>query len=1053
MSLRYPKTIPNPHFPKIEENILEYWHTEKIFEKSVNQRKTTDKFVFYDGPPFANGLPHYGHLLTGFVKDTYARFHTSLNKRVERRFGWDCHGLPAEMGAEKDLKLSGSLDIKEYGIEKFNSYCKDSVLKYTQAWQKYVTRQGRWVDFENDYKTMNLTFMESVLWVFKKLYDKGLIYHDTKVVPYSWACQTPLSNFETKLDNSYREKKDKAVTVTFELLDLPESVKKIDNVDKCFLLSWTTTPWTLPSNLALAVGDTLTYSVVLKGTHCYILSCDSLSKYKNELNAQDVVATITAKELEGKSYKPIFTYFESNPNSFKVLVDEFVSKEAGTGVVHIAPAFGEDDHNLCKKYDIKPVCPVDEGGVFTKEVSDFSGMQVFAATDSIIMELKKKQVWFKTEQYIHRYPHCWRTDEPLIYKSVPSWYVKVSSFRDKMVNLNEQINWIPTFVKNNLFGKWLENAKDWAISRHRFWGAPVPVWVSDNPKYPRIDVYGSIKDLEKDFNVKVKDLHRPFIDSLVRTNPDDPSGQSMMRRVPDVLDCWFESGAMPYAEAHYPFENKENFINNFPADFIAEYTAQTRGWFYTLMVLSTALFDKPPFLNCVCHGVVLDAKGQKLSKRLNNYPDPLEIFDQYGADALRVTMLSSNVVKGGDLLLDKEGKAVYDSLRLTIKPIWQAYHFFCMYSNSDNITAKIIYESDNVLDKYILSQLRITTDAIKVALKDFNSQNAYQEIDSFFDKLNNWYIRRSRQRFWKHDICEDKLAAYNALFTCLITMSQACASLLPMLCEEIYLGLSRKTLKESVHLELFPLLNAIAPDLSLLTSMEKVRAICKGALFIRNKTGIRVRQTLKDITIYAINTDALEQYIDLIKEEIGVQEVVFRKDVDTVGHYILVPNLDKIAARIPSKVQQIISAVRKEDWQHSGDNSVIVSGELLSSDEFSLVLSVKDKEAKNVKAIPEIECIISLNTNLDSSLVEKGWLNDLIRLIQEKRKLDNYHISEKVRVEIFSGNERSCNVIQSNIQIIEEQTLSKVQQIQQIPQNSDICSFEEFLVHFRICSI
>jgi isoleucyl-tRNA synthetase len=801
---------------------------ESFIRRICKSRDGGEEFVFYDGPPFANGLPHYGHLLTGFIKDTYARYQTTLGKKVERRFGWDCHGLPAEMGAEKELGFSGRNAIMEYGIDKFNAHCKESVMKYTSEWEAYVNRQARWVDFENSYKTMDKNFMESTLWAFKELYKKGLVYESMRVMPYSWACETPLSNFETRLDNAYRERADKAVTVSFKLRDIP---KNAPQASEYRIMAWTTTPWTLPSNLALAVSKDMEYAYVVKSDICYIIAKFALGAYEKELGLESH-GSLKGFDLEGLTYEPLFDYFAGHKNAFKVLLAEFVVEGDGTGVVHIAPGFGEDDQILCIAHGIDLVCPIDNAGKFTGEVPDFKGMQVFEANDPIIIKLKENGLWMKTEQYLHNYPHCWRTDTPLIYKALPSWYVKVTEFKDRMVELNQQINWIPGHVKDGLFGKWLENARDWSISRNRFWGTPLPIWKSDDPKYPRIDVYGSIEEMEKDFNVKIEDLHRPFIDTLVRPNPDDPTGKSMMKRVEEVFDCWFESGSMPYAQVHYPFENKEWFESHFPADFIVEYAAQTRAWFYTLMVLSTALFDRPPFLNCICHGVILDITGQKLSKRLNNYANPMELFEKYGADSLRHTMLASNVVKGHELLIDKDGKLVYDTLRLSIKPIWSSYHFYTLYANADDIKGELSYKSNNLLDKYILSKLKITLEAIKKSMDEFDSQAAYSYIDSFFEVLNNWYIRRSRQRFWSSDKNQDKFDAYNTLYTCLHEMTIGMSSLLPLISEAIYQGITGNNFESgnSVHLMNYPEV-AISIDKSLVDNMDKVLDICQAGLF------------------------------------------------------------------------------------------------------------------------------------------------------------------------------------------------------------------------------
>lgn len=1005
----YPETTSEVNFVEIEEEVLRYWHKHNTFESSIKQRQN-DEFVFYDGPPFANGLPHYGHLLTGFIKDTFARYQTMIGKKVERRFGWDCHGLPAEMGAEKELGISGRLAIEKFGVDKFNNSCRQSVMKFANEWQSYVTRQARWVDFANDYKTMDISFMESVIWAFKQLYDKGLVYESMRVVPYSWACETPLSNFETKMDNSYRQKTSKAVTVAFELLQTPESL----SIKKCKLLAWTTTPWTLPSNLILAIGKSIKYgAVILDDGECYIASYNYLLSNYQDTTIQE----ISYSELLDKHYKPLFNYFESNPNSFRVLGADFVVEGEGTGVVHVAPGFGEEDFELCKQHDIPIVCPVDNSGEFTNEVSDFQGMQVFDANDEIIKYLKKQGSWQKTEQYIHNYPHCWRTDTPLIYKAISSWYIKVSAFKDRMIEVNKQINWVPQHIRDGQFGKWLEGARDWSISRNRFWGSPIPIWKSDNPSYPRIDVYGSIAELEKDFNVEVEDLHKPYIDKLVRPNPDDPTGQSVMRRVPYVLDCWFESGSMPYAQAHYPFENKEWFENHFPADFITEYVSQTRGWFYTLVVLSTALFDRAPFKNCICHGVVLDTDGQKLSKRLNNYADPTELFKKYGADSLRFLMLSSNVVNGGDLLLDQEGNMVRDTLRVVIKPIWSAYHFFTIYANADGIKAEYKEDSDNIIDQYIMAKSYEAIHVMQRAFDNFDTVTACRSLVSFFDALNNWYIRRSRNRFWQSGYNQDKQYAYNTLYTVFHLICRASAPILPLMMEKIWLGINNG---DSVHLHKFPAIKEY--DSTLIQKMDKVRDICNAALSIRNKYNIRIRQPLQAVIIYGEKTscyiiDFITQ--SLIKDEINVRDVSFNHNIESVAEFQLKINFPVLGKRLPNHIKEIIQLVKQKNWHHHG-NKLTVGDFALQEGEYKVVLQSNSKAAQTLSTN---DVVVVLDTSITPDLAMEGHARDLVRHIQQARKEAKLNITEKINLIIDTQREEYKQAIAEWKKYIQHETL------------------------------
>jgi isoleucyl-tRNA synthetase len=1013
----YPEVKSSPNFAEISKVVLDFWKQGQVFEKSVETRPKKingqdNEFIFFDGPPFANGLPHYGHLLTGFVKDVVARYQTIKGKRVERRFGWDCHGLPAELVSEKELGISGKCQIEKYGIDKFNEHCKKSVLKYTQEWQDYITKQARWVDFENSYKTMDLSYMESVLWAFKKLYDKGLVYESLRVMPYSWMCQTPLSNFETRMDNSYREKTDKAVTVKFELREVPKNLR--EKFKKVYLLAWTTTPWTLPSNLALAVGKNIEYVCVpIEDRSGVVLATGALKKYSRELNLDDdeheKFQRIKGKDLAELEYVPLFDYFSNQENAFKIFIGDFVQEGDGTGIVHMAPGFGEDDNVLCSKHGIELVCPVDEEGKFTSEVPDFAGVQVFDANDKIIIKLKEQGKWIKTEQVIHSYPHCWRTDTPLIYRAVSSWYVKVTAIKEQLIANNKKINWIPAHIRDGLFGKWLEGARDWAISRNRFWGTPIPIWQSDNPKYPRIDVYGSVAELEKDFGVKVTDLHKQFVDELVRTNPDDPTGKSMMRRIPDVFDCWFESGSMPYAQLHYPFENVERFEEHTSADFIVEYVAQTRGWFYTMMVLSTALFDKPAFMNCICHGVILDESGQKLSKRLGNYMDPMEIFNKLGSDALRFLMCSSSVMRGNELLIDKDGKMVNEVVRQVLNPIWNAYNFFTLYANADGIKGNLISSSSNLNDQYILSKIRDAVEEIDAAFTAYDLPIACDAVKNFFEVLNNWFIRRNRTRFWKSEQDADKQSAYDTLYTVLHHICIAASPLLPVLLEYIYAGLTNDgdlSSDKSVHLASYPNLSDIAYQKDLVKSVDKVREICTAALNLRNQRNLRVRQPLKSLTVVGKNLEVLKRYVDLIKDEVNVKEVLFSSEVEEFAHFVLKVNFQVVGKRIPNKIKDIIASVKQDEWTRLGSDKIKIAGEELVAEEFSLNLQPLNEE-KAVKALDTGDVVIFLDTNINEALELEGFARDLVRGIQQARKNADLHVSDKINLEInFKGDKK-----------------------------------------------
>jgi isoleucyl-tRNA synthetase len=1008
----YPEVPAQANFPQLEAAVLARWERDGTFRRSVEQRPAVGEFVFYDGPPFANGLPHYGHLLTGFVKDVVPRYQTMRGRRVERRFGWDCHGLPAEMEAEKELGLSGAQAVQSIGLATYNDACRRSVQRYTKEWRSYVTRQARWVDFDRDYKTMDLSYMESVLWAFKTLHGKGLVYEGQRVMAYSWALQTPVSNFETRIDDATRPRQDPAITVAFALQP------RAGDPGPLRILVWTTTPWTLPSNLALAVGPEIDYAIVQKGDVRYVVGAATVAAYKKELEGFEPVGALKGKDLIGRTYEPMFPYFAGRANCFRVLGGEFVDTAEGTGVVHMAPGFGEDDQKVCEANGIELVCPVDERGRYTAEVPDWQGTLVFDANKEIIKVLKDRGVLLRHVTYEHNYPHCWRTREPLIYKAIPgAWFVKVTAIKDRMIAHNRTIQWIPEHVKDGQFGKWLENARDWSISRNRFWGAPIPVWKSDDPRYPRTDVYGSIAELERDFGVEVTDLHRPFVDSLTRPNPDDPTGKSTMRRVPEVLDCWFESGSMPFAQVHYPFENKDWFESHFPADFIVEYVAQTRGWFYTLVVLATALFDKPPFQNVICHGVVLDEHGQKLSKSLRNYPDPVEMFEKTGADALRWFLMSSPILRGGDLQIQKDGKQIHEVVRLVLNPIWNAYYFFTLYANADGVTAKLRADQTAVLDRYALSKTRQMVAGVQKAMDAYDLAAACQVVKDYLDALNNWYIRRSRPRFWGETGAADQRDAYDTLYTCLVVLCRACAPLLPLLTETVFTGL---TGEPSVHLANWPDDVALPDDVQLVAQMDRVRDACSVGLALREAKKLRTRLPLPQVTLAGADAAAMAPFAQLLQDELNVKHVGFAADIGAFGSFRLQIDAKALGPKLGPKMKDVLAATRSGAWRLAGDRAEI-GGAVLDKGEY--VLQLVPKDGITAAALSTNDVVLVLDTAVTPELDQEGVARDFVRLVQQARKDAGLHVSDRVRV-AFEADDATAAAIAAHAGYVREQVLA-----------------------------
>jgi len=974
-------------FSDMEQQVLRYWDIDQTFQASCDNRETSPEYVFYDGPPFANGLPHYGHLLTGYVKDIIPRYKTMRGYKVARVFGWDCHGLPAELEAEKQLGIKDKGQIEAMGLEKFNEYCAQSVLQYTEEWKAYVTRQARWVDFDNGYKTMDLDFMESVMWAFKTLYDNGLIYQGFRVLPYSWAEHTPLSNQETRLDDSYKMRQDPAVTVTMPLVDTPGHPlgAALAGVNA---LIWTTTPWTLPSNLAIAVNPDVTYAVVRAADgERYLLAENLVAGYAKELGDYEIEHTYAGQELAGLGYQPPYDFFLDEPNAFRILVADYVTTEDGTGVVHQAPAFGEDDMLTCQQAGIGVVIPVDMDGKFTSLVPPYEGMLVFDANKDIIRDLKAAGRILRHQTIEHSYPHSWRSGQPLIYMALPSWFVAVTKFRDRMVELNHDlIEWMPEHIRDGQFGKWLEGARDWNISRNRYWGSPIPVWVSDSEEYPRVDVYGSLDELERDFGVRPASLHRPYIDELTRPNPDDPTGKSTMRRVPEVLDCWFESGSMPFAQKHYPFENKEWFDDHSPADFIVEYSGQSRGWFYTLHVLATALFDRPAFKKVVAHGIVLGDDGLKMSKSKGNYPNVNEVFDRDGSDAMRWFLMSSPILRGGNLIVTEQG--IREGVRQALLPMWNAYSFLKLYSATP---ARIATDSTDILDRYILAKLHNLVANVTDALDDTDIARACDEVRWFCDVLTNWYVRRSRQRFWEGD--EAHPEAFNTLYTVLEALTRVTAPLLPMLSEVIWRGL---TGERSVHLADFPAADDFPADNDLVTAMDSMRGVCSATNSIRKAHKLRNRLPLPKLTVAMADSQQLATFADIIRSEVNVKELSLTDDVDSIGTFEVVVNAKIAGPRLGKDVQKAIKAVKAGNYERTDHGTVIADGVELQPDEFTERLVAADPTA--TAQIDGVDGLVLLDTHVTEELEAEGWAADVIRGLQDARKLMDLEVSDRITV-------------------------------------------------------
>lgn len=1026
------------NFPEEELKVLDFWKKNNIFKKSISQRAGAEDFVFYDGPPFATGLPHFGHFIPSTIKDIIPRYKTMKGMKVERRFGWDCHGLPVENLIEKELGLNSKTDIEKYGVDKFNEKCRESVLRYVNEWKGTITRLGRWVDFEHDYKTMNPDYMESIWWVMKSLWDKGLLYEGHYILPYCPRCSTVLSNHELNL-GGYKDVHDPAITIRFKVTKAgPKASDKEMENGSTYFIAWTTTPWTLPSNLGLTMGPDIDYVKVKDGDEYYILAEARLGAYYKNPEELDIVWRKKGSELEGSRYEPLFPYFASlavnedgSEGAFRVFTADFVSTEDGTGIVHTAPGFGEDDNKVFKGTGVPTVCPVDAECKFTKEVPDYAGRFVKECDKDIIERLKQEGKLVKKEQILHSYPHCWRCSSPLIYRGVGSWFVAVEKIKPSLLKANSQITWQPPHIKEGRFGKWLEGARDWAISRNRYWGNPLPIWKC--PDCGKTICVGSREELKQLSGIYPEDLHKHFVDKI--TIPCDCGG--IMKRIPEVLDCWFESGSMPYAQNHYPFENKEYFEKHFPADFISEGLDQTRGWFYTLTVLAAALFDKPAFKNCIVNGLVLASDGKKMSKSLRNFTDPNEVINKFGSDALRLFLIHSSVVRADDLKYSDDG--VRDVLKGILIPLWNSYSFYVTYANIDGISPEKAPENpSNPLDRWILSSAQKLIKNVTEALDAYDLSRAVDPIISFIDELNNWYIRRSRRRFWRSENDNDKNEAYGSLYTVLKILTKVAAPFIPFVTENIYQNLRQENEPESVHLCDYPVYDSSYRDEELEFKMDTVQKAVSMGRSLRYQFNLKIRQPLRSVELVTRNPkekSVLLEMEDSIREELNVKDVVFHEKEDELVEYRAKANFRVLGKELGGLMGE---AARK--IQSLGQNEIlsILDGGVLSLDigdrtveltEDKIIVDRLEKE--HLKVLNEGTLTVGLDTLLTKELIQEGQVRDLIRGIQNLRKEKGLDVTDRIRL-FVSGTKSMKEGFESFKEFISSETLA-----------SEICWVEE----------
>ena len=1018
---------PKVAIPEMEARVLALWDELDAFPVSVEMRDPDTEYTFYDGPPFPTGSPHYGNLLAGVIKDIVPRYWTMRGHRVERRFGWDTHGLPIEMEVQKELGLSGPRQIEDFGVARFNEACREKVQANTERWEHVTRRLGRWIDFENDYKTLDVDFMESVWWVFRGLWDRGLIYQDFKVVPYSWGAGTPLSNFELNL-GGYKDVEDPSITVRLKTTADHGPVVAGD-----WLLIWTTTPWTLPGNLGIAVGRDIQYVRVARGDDFYWIAEARVASIWQE-GQVEIVATAAGDDLIGTSYEPPFDYFatERERGGFVVIPSAEVTTEDGTGLVHMAPAYGEADFLAFQSASIEAfVDPVDLEARFTDAVPEVAGVFVKDADEKLIEMLREQGLLLRSGKIVHSYPFCWRTDTPLIYKAIPSWYVKVESFRDRMADLNSRIWWVPDYVGERRFGNWLRDARDWAVSRNRFWGSCIPVWIC--PDCDARVCIGSRQELADLSGVWLDDLHKHIVDEV--TFPcADCSGT--MQRVPEVLDVWFESGSMPYGKMHYPFENEERFHKTFPADFIAEGLDQTRGWFYTLVVLAAALFDDVPFKNCVVNGMILAEDGRKMAKSQKNYPDPETIFDGSGADALRAYLINSPVLRAEPLRFSEQG--VRDVVRTVLLPYWNAFSFFTTYAEADGITRADLDAAPSVaerpeLDRWIVSVLQSLIRDVNQEMEHYRLYAVVPPILGFIDDLTNWYIRRSRRRFWARrgaTGAEDKLAAFATLYEVLVTFSQVAAPVLPFITEEIYQNLVRPIDGDapmSVHHTDYPTANPEVIDAGLEAAMSVVRTVVNLGRGLRKMEQVRVRQPLSTLTVVTQDpavAAAITSHTPLIAEELNVKQIAVEADDRDLVHLSAKANFKTLGPRFGGRVKEIAAALELLDHDQITElletGHIAVAGEELQTDDVAVVRAPRP----GIGVASEGGLTIVLDSAITPELAAEGLAREFINRVQGLRRDSEFDVTDRVTVGYSTTDPDLVSAVAAHSSLIAEETLA-----------------------------